>query len=195
MGKADDNALDVIFRKARTYTAFADKPVEDSLLKEIYELCKWGPTSSNCLPMRIVFVKSNPAKEKLKPCLAGANVDKTMAAPANAIIAYDSEFYNVMPKLWPHSDMKSYFEKNPEAAKSTAFRNGSLQGAYFILAARSLGLDCGPMSGFDNAKLDEAFFKGTSYKSNFLCNLGYGDASKLFPRGPRLAFDEACSIV
>jgi 3-hydroxypropanoate dehydrogenase len=195
MSKADDASLDLLFRKARTYTVWQDKPVEDSLLQQVYDLCKWGPTSSNCLPMRIVFVKSNEAKERLKPFLAGGNVDKTMHAPATAIIAYDSEFYTLMPKLWPHSDMKSYFEKNPDAAKTTAFRNGSLQGAYFMLAARSLGLDCGPMSGFENDKIDAEFFKGTTWKSNFLCNVGYGDASKLFPRGPRLEWNEVCKIL
>jgi 3-hydroxypropanoate dehydrogenase len=143
--------------------------------------------------MRMVFVKSKEAKEKLKPCLAGGNVDKTMAAPATAIIAYDLEFYTKMDKLWPHSGGKMFIGKD-DLIKSTAFRNGSLQGAYFILAARSLGLDCGPMSGFDNAKVDAAFFAGTQVKSNFLCNLGYGDASKLYPRGPRLEFGEACRI-
>ncbi len=194
MTQMDDKSLDVIFRKARTYTAWQNKPVDDALLVQVYELCKWGPTSSNCCPMRLMFVKSKQAKERLKPCLAAGNVDKTMAAPATAIIAYDLAFYNEMPKLWPPSDMKSVFAKNPELARTTGFRNGSLQGAYFIIAARALGLDCGPMSGFDNAKVDEAFFKGTDIKSNFLCNLGYGDASKLYPRGPRLTFSEACKI-
>jgi len=195
MTQADDAALDVIFCNARTYTAWQDKPVSDETLMQVYDLCKWGPTSSNCLPMRIIFVKSTAAKERLKSCLAGGNVEKTMKAPATAIIAYDMEFYNLMPKLWPHSDMKSYFAKTPDAVQPTAFRNGSLQGAYFIIAARALGLDCGPMSGFDNAKVDGEFFKDTQVKSNFLCNLGYGDASKLYPRGPRLAFEEACKII
>ena len=195
MPAIDQNAQKTIFTEARTHTAWQDKEVPDSLLRQIYELCKWGPTSSNCLPMRIAFVKSKEAKEKLKPCLAKGNVDKTMAAPATAIIGYDLAFYEYMPRLWPHSDMKSYFSGNPENAKTTAFRNGSLQGGYFILAARALGLDCGPMSGYDNDKVDEAFFAGTEIKSNFLCNLGYGDASKLYPRGPRLEFNEACKVL
>jgi len=193
MSIADDKSLDIIYRNARTYVAWQDKPVDDGLLMRVYDLAKWGPTSSNCCPMRLVFVKSKAAKEKLKPCLAAGNVDKTMSAPVTAIIAYDLEFYTKMDKLWPHGGGKMFVGK-PELIQSTAFRNGSLQGAYFMLAARSQGLDCGPMSGFDNAKIDEAFFAGTQIKSNFLCNLGYGDASKLYPRGPRLEFGEACRI-
>jgi len=195
MTQADNTSLDVIFRTARTYTAWQEKPVEDALLQQVYDLCKWGPTSANCLPMRLVFVKSPDAKERLKTCLDKGNVEKTMKAPVTAIIGYDKEFYNLMPKLWPHSDMKSYYLKNPAGAETAAFRNGSLQGAYFIIAARALGLDCGPMSGFDNAKVDAAFFAGTEIKSNFLCNLGYGDTSKLFPRGPRLTFEETSKIL
>lgn len=194
--KADDKALDIIWREARTFTAWQDKPVEDALLQQVYELCEWGPTSQNCLPMRIVFVKSKEAKERLKPCLAGGNVDKTMSAPVTAIIAYDMEFYEKLPVLWPaNKAAKDSFIGKPDAVQSTVTRNGSLQGGYFILAARALGLDCGPMSGFSNEKVDAEFFKGTPWKSNFLCNLGYGDASKLFPRGPRLEFSEACKIV
>ncbi len=194
--KADDKALDIIWREARTFTAWQDKSVSDELLQQVYDLCKWGPTSQNCLPMRIVFVKSKEAKERLKPCLAGGNVDKTMAAPAVAIVAYDMEFYEKLPELWPaNKAAKDGFVGKPDAVQATATRNGSLQGGYFILAARALGLDCGPMSGFSNEKVDTEFFKGTSWKSNFLCNLGYGDAAKLFPRGPRLSFEEACKIV
>jgi len=193
MSTIDDKSLDVIFRNARTHNGWQNKPVDDQLLMRVYDLAKWGPTSSNCCPMRIVFVKSPAAKEKLKPCMAAGNLEKTMAAPATAIIAYDLDFPAKMGKLWPHGGGKM-FEGKGELIQSTAFRNGSLEGAYFIVAARSLGLDCGPMSGFDNAKVDEAFFAGTKIKSNFLCNLGYGDASKLYPRGPRLEFSEACRV-
>jgi 3-hydroxypropanoate dehydrogenase len=190
------DALDLIFRKARTHTAWLDKPVEDSLLKQVYDLAKMGPTSANMCPMRIVFVKSREAKERLKPALDPGNVDKTMAAPVTAILAMDIHFYEKLPKLYPHADAKAWFKDLPEnVLEYTALRNGSLQGAYFMLAARSLGLDCGPMSGFDNAKVDAAFFAGTTVKSNFLCNLGHGDASKLHPRSPRLTFEEACKLV
>lgn len=194
--QADEQALDLIWRTARTFTAWQDKPVPDALLQQVYELCKWGPTSQNTLPMRIMFVKSKEAKERLKPCLAAGNVDKTMAAPATAIVAYDMEFYKKMPTLWPaNKDAKNGFIGKPEATFNNAFRSGTLQGGYFILAARALGLDCGPMGGFSNEKVDAEFFAGTAWKSNFLCNLGYGDASKLYPRGPRLSFEEACKIV
>jgi 3-hydroxypropanoate dehydrogenase len=190
-----EKMLEQIFFNARTHVAWLDKPVDDALLRQAYDLAKLGPTSANCSPMRIVFVKSKEAKEKLKPHLAAGNVDKTMAAPATAIIAYDLEFYNQLPKLFPHTDARSWFVDKPAFIQETAFRNGSLQGAYFILAARSLGLDCGPMSGFDNAGVDAEFFANTSIKSNFLINLGYGDSSLLHPRGPRLTFDEVCKIL
>jgi len=153
-----------------------------------------GPTSSNCLPLRVVFVTSKSAKEKLKSCLAAGNVEKTMSAPVTAIFGMDMEFYEKLPVLFPHTDARSWFVGNGTLIADTAFRNSSLQAAYFILAARAAGLDCGPMSGFDNGKVDAAFFLGTSVKSNFICNLGYGDASKLYPRGPRLGFDEACRV-
>ena len=192
--KADDKSLDLMFRNARTHSHWLDKPVDDALLQQVYDLMKWGPTSANMSPMRVVFVKSKAAKEKLKPCLDAGNVEKTMAAPVTAIIGHDMEFYEKLPKLFPHADARSWFAGNAKLIEVSAFRNGSLQGAYFMLAARALGLDCGPMSGFNNAKVDEAFFAGTAVKSNFICNLGYGDASKLFPRSPRLAFDEACRI-
>jgi 3-hydroxypropanoate dehydrogenase len=190
------DALDLIFRKARTNTAWLDKPVEDSLLRQVYDLAKMGPTSANMCPLRIVFVKSREAKERLKPALDPGNVNKTMAAPVTAILAMDIHFYEKLPKLYPHADAKAWFKDLPaNVLEYVALRNGSLQGAYFMLAARSLGLDCGPMSGFDNAKVDAAFFAGTTVKSNFLCNLGHGDASKLHPRSPRLTFEEACKLV
>lgn len=172
-------------------------PVDDALLKRAYELARMGPTSANCSPMRIVFIKSREAKERLMPTLMEGNRKKTMAAPATAIIGYDSEFYELLPRLFPQADARSWFAGpgKGEVAAATAFRNGSLQGAYFMLAARSIGLDCGPMSGFDNAAVDREFFPGGRVKSNFICNLGYGDPAKLFPRNPRLAFEEACSIV
>jgi 3-hydroxypropanoate dehydrogenase len=187
--------LDVLFREARTHTHWLDRPVDDELLRRVYDLAKFGPTSANMCPMRIVFVKSNEAKERLKPALDAGNVGKTMAAPATAIIAMDIHFYEQLPKLYPHADAKAWFKDLPDnILEYVALRNGSLQGAYFMLAARALGLDCGPMSGFDNAKVDAAFFAGTTVKSNFLCNLGHGDASKLHPRSPRLTFEEACRI-
>src|SRR5947208_727017 len=190
------DGLDLIFRNARTHNAWLDKPVEDALLRQVYDLAKMGPTSANMCPMRIVFVKSREAKERLKPALDAGNVDKTMKAPVTAIIGMDIHFYEKLPQLFPHADAKAWFKNLPEnVLEYTALRNGSLQGAYFMLAARSLGLDCGPMSGFDNAKVDAAFFAGTTVKSNFLCNLGHGDAAKLYPRSPRLGFDEACQIV
>lgn len=195
MPTVDEKSLDILFRNARTHNGWLDKPVEDTLLKKIYDLCKWGATSANSSPARIVFLKSKEAKERLKPYLLAGNVEKTMSAPVVAIIGYDMEFYNHLPELFPHADAKSWFIGNDALINTTAFRNGSLQGAYIMLAARAYGLDCGPMSGFDNAKVDAEFFKGTSVKSNFLCNLGYGDASKLYPRAPRLEFDEACRII
>jgi len=191
-----DAALDQLFRAARTYPAWLDIPVADELLRQIYELMKWGPTSGNLCPARIVFVTSPAAKERLRPALSPGNVDKVMTAPATAIVAYDLKFYDKQPILAPHNPKsRETFAASPDLAQSTAFRNGSLQGAYFIVAARALGLDCGPMSGFDNARVDEEFFAGGQLKSNFLCNIGYGDPSRLRPRQPRLTFAEACSIV
>jgi 3-hydroxypropanoate dehydrogenase len=191
-----DEGLDVLFHEARTHSVWLDKPVDEILLRQVYDLAKMGPTSANMCPMRLLFVKSKEAKEKLKPCLDAGNVAKTMSAPVTAIIGMDVHFYDKLPKLFPHADAKAWFKDLPEnVLEYIALRNSSLQGAYFLLAARSLGLDCGPMSGFNNAKVDEAFFAGTSVKSNFLCNLGYGDASKLYPRSPRLSFEEACRLV
>jgi len=190
-----DDARDLLFRKARTYRAWLDRPVPDDLLRRVYELAAEGPTSANCSPMRVLFVKSREAKERLRPALTPGNVDKTMQAPVTAIIGHDLEFYELLPRLFPAADMRANFVGKPELIAATAFRNGSLQGAYLMLAARALGLDCGAMSGFDNAKVDVAFFPDGRVKSNFLCNLGYGDASKLGPRPPRLPFDDACRII
>jgi 3-hydroxypropanoate dehydrogenase len=192
-----DSALDTLFRQARTHTAWLNKPVDDDLLRRVYDLAKFGPTSANTAPMRVVFVKSPAAKERLKPALSPGNVDKTMAAPVCAIVANDTRFYEFVPRLFPNSPKFGDMFKQPgkeDFTRAHILRNGSLQGAYLILAARALGLDAGPMSGFDNAKLDAAFFPDGRWQSNFLCNLGYGDASKLHPRNPRLSFDEACRI-
>ncbi|HWY87727.1 MAG TPA: malonic semialdehyde reductase [Gemmataceae bacterium] len=191
-----DDGLDLLFRKARTHNGWIDKPVDDALLRQAYDLAKMGPTSANMCPLRMVFVKSKAAKEKLKPCLDAGNVDKTMAAPVTAVIAMDIHFFEALPKLFPYADAKAWFKDLPEnVLEYIALRNSSLQGAYFMLAARSLGLDCGPMSGFNNQKVDAAFFAGTTVKSNFLCNLGHGDPAKLYPRSPRLSFDEACKVL
>ena len=183
-----------LFDNARTHNGFTAEPVSDATLKQLYELMKWGPTSANSSPARIVFVRSPEAKAKLLETVSAGNYDKTKQAPVTAIIATDMEFYEKLPKLFPHADARSWFTGNKAMADTTAFRNSSIQGGYFIMAARSLGLDVGGMSGFDNAKLDEAFFAGTSIKSNFLVNLGHGDPSKLFGRSPRLTFEEACRI-
>jgi 3-hydroxypropanoate dehydrogenase len=192
----NDAGRDLLFRNARTHNGWLPKPVDDAVLRELYDLAKMGPTSANMSPLRVVFVRSKEAKEKLRPLLDAGNVDKTMAAPATAIVGMDVHFYEQLPKLYPQADAKAWFKDLPEPVlEYIALRNSSLQGGYFILAARAVGLDCGPMSGFDNAKVDAAFFAGTTVKSNFLCNLGYGDASKIRPRNPRLTFDEACSIV
>ena len=189
-------ALDQLFRTARTHNAWRDEPVSDEQLHALYELMKWGPTSANCSPARIVFVKSDEARRKLEPALSEGNRAKTMHAPVTAIIATDFAFYEKLPYLFPHADAKSWFEGNPALIETTGFRNATLQGGYLILAARSLSLDCGPMSGFDNAMVDKTFFEGTAIKSNFLVALGHGDPDPhvLFPRSPRLAFDEACRI-
>jgi 3-hydroxypropanoate dehydrogenase len=187
-----DTVLKQLFLEARTHRAWQAREVPDGLLKEIVELMKMGPTSYNCLPSRILFVKSKAAKERLKPHLTASNVDKTMAAPATAIIGYDLKFYAHPPK---GQDPLSVFEGKPEVALTAALRNGSLQGGYFMLAARALGLDVGGMSGFDNAGVDKEFFAGTDVKSNFLCNVGYGDPAALRPRGPRFAFEEIAQIL
>jgi 3-hydroxypropanoate dehydrogenase len=191
----DAGALDALFREARTHNVWLDQPVTDDDLKAVFELIKFGPTSANCSPARFVFVRSPEAKEKLKPALSAGNLPKTMAAPVTAIVAYDPKFYDHLPKLFPHADARAWFVSSEALAQETAFRNSTLQGAYFILAARALGIDTGPMSGFDKAKVDEAFFSENGWKSNFLINLGHGDGSKLFERSPRLEFAEACEIV
>jgi 3-hydroxypropanoate dehydrogenase len=205
-----DEALDQLFRQGRTYTSWLEKPVTDDTLRQLYDLMKWGPTSANGSPGRFVFLRSPEAKERLRPTLSPGNVKKTMAAPVTVIIAYDLLFYQKLPKLFPHNTtMREMFAQNPQLVEVTAKRNSSLQGAYMMLAARALGLDCGPMSGFDNARLDEEFFgagrqsegceqeffPAGHVKSNFLCNLGYGDDSKLYPRAPRLEFNEACTLL
>ncbi|WP_426701072.1 malonic semialdehyde reductase [Rhodanobacter sp. Col0626] len=188
-------SVDQLFRNARTFNAWLPKDVSDEQLRQLYELAKFGPTSANSSPMRVVFVKSKEAKAKLEPFLSEGNRAKTMEAPVTAIIATDHEFYEHLPKLFPHADARSWFVGNQPLIDSAAFRNATLQGAYVLMAARSIGLDCGPMSGFDNDAVDAAFFAGTPIKSNFLISLGYGDASRnLFPRSPRLTFDEACTI-
>ena len=191
---ASSEDLDLIFRAARTHNVWLDKPVDDALLKQVYDLAKLGPTSANMCPMRIIFVKSPEAKARLKPALAAGNVDKTMKAPVTAIIGMDIRFYEKLPKTFPHVDARSWFAGKPAFIESTAFRNSSLQGGYLILAARALGLGCGPMSGFDAAKLDAAFWAGTAVKTNFVCTLGHGDPSKILQRNPRLSFEEACNI-
>ncbi|MBN9487188.1 MAG: malonic semialdehyde reductase [Alphaproteobacteria bacterium] len=194
----DDRSLDVLFRNARVHNGWQDKPVSDDQLRAIYDLMKWGPTSANSSPARLVFVRTQEGKERLRPALSSGNTEKTMTAPVTAIVAYDPLFYEHLPKLFPHNLTASGWfsgEKNKAVAEATAFRNGSLQGAYLLIAARTLGLDVGPMSGFDNAKVDAAFFPDGRFKSNFLCNIGYGDQTKLFNRNPRLSFEEACTLV
>ena len=192
----DSDALDTLFRSARSHNYWLDKQVTDEQLHKLYELMKWGPTSGNCTPARMVFVRSQQAKERLKPSLDAGNVNKSMTAPVVAIIGMDMEFYEKLPRLFPHNPAaRTWFEGKPEKIRITALRNSSLQGAYFILAARSLGLDCGPMSGFDNEKLDTEFFPDGKLKSNFICAIGCGDASRLHPRGPRLEFNEVVQIV
>lgn len=188
-------ALDQIFVQARTHNVWLNRPVSDELLHQIYDLMKWGPTSANSSPLRIVFVKSEEAKKRLLSGVSEGNYEKVKTAPVTAILAQDMKFYDKLPKLFPHADARSWFAGNEDLIKATAFRNSSLQAAYFIVAARSLGLDCGPMSGFDAAKVDLEFFSGTTWKSNLICNLGFGDHSKLFPRAPRLDFEEACKVV
>jgi 3-hydroxypropanoate dehydrogenase len=191
----DKKALDTIFLEAHTHNAWTGKPVSDETLRRLYDLMKFGPTSANCSPQRIVFARSRAAKEKLRPALSEGNLEKTMTAPVTAVLGYDTEFYELLPRLFPQKDARSWFVGKPAHIEATAFRNGTLQGGYFIVAARAVGLDCGAMSGFDNAAVDAAFFPGGKVKSNFLCNLGYGDPKGVFPRNPRLVFDEVCSIV
>jgi len=194
----DYKTLDALFRKARTQNGFQDQPVTEEQLRAVHEIMKWGPTTANSQPMRVLYVRSTEAKEKLRPALSAGNLDKTMKAPITAIIAYDTRFYEHLPKMFPHNqDAINWFkgEEKKAHAETSAFRNGTLQGGYFIIAARAVGLDCGPMSGFDNAKVDAAFFPDGRFKSNFLVNLGKGDPSKVFERSPRLSFEEMCRIL
>jgi 3-hydroxypropanoate dehydrogenase len=191
-----DKDLDIILRQARTHNGFQAKPVSDVTLQAVYDLMRNGPTSANCSPARILFLRSPEAKERLKPALSSGNLQKTMEAPVTAVIGYDLRFYEKLPQLFPHNlEARTWFEGKPAVIETTAFRNSSLQGAYFIISARALGLDIGAMSGFDNAKVDAEFWPDGTVKSNFLCNVGYGDPSKLFARSPRMSFDEACKIL
>ena len=190
----DDAALDVIFRAARSQNKWRDAPVSDEQLQALYELMRWGPTSANAFPLRIVFVRSPAAKERLELLVLAGNQPKVTAAPVTAILGYDTRFYEWLPRLFPHADARSWFVDKPDFAEATAFRNSSLQGAYFIIAVRAVGLDAGAMSGFNNAIVDQAFFSDGRFRSNFLCNIGYGDHSKLFTQNPRLEFEDVCSF-
>lgn len=193
--KLDPSALFALFSEARTHFKWTDQAVSDDVLRELYELLRMGPTSANCSPGRFIFVRSPGAKERLKPALSAGNIEKTMAAPVTVIVAHDPYFYEHLPRLFPRADARSWFASNPELAEETAFRNGTLQGAYLMMAARALGLDCGPMSGFDREKVDENFLSGHGWRSNFLINLGHGDSTVLFPRSPRLDFAEVCEFI
>ncbi len=192
--KIDQKALDQLFFDARTHNAWQDRPVSDELLRELFDVLRWAPTSANCSPARIVFVKTPEAKAKLLPALIEGNVEKTRTAPVTAIIGHDLEFHEHLPKLFPHTDARSWFVGNQPLIEATAFRNGTLQGAYLIMAARALGLDCGPMSGFDPDQVNEAFFAGSTTRVNFLCNLGYGQSEAMFPRSPRFEFEDVCRV-
>lgn len=189
-----EEALDILFREARSFSHWLDRPVGEEQLRGIYELMKWGPTSANCTPARLLFIRSDEAKARLKPCLDPGNVAKSMSAPVVTVVAMDMEFYELLPRLFPHADARSWYAGRPAFIHETAFRNSSLQGGYLILAARAVGLDCGPMSGFDAERLDREFFPEGRYKSNFLCAIGYGDRARIYPRDTRLTFEEACTI-
>ena len=200
IGRLDDAGLDLIFREARSHTQWTDKPVSDAQLHELYSLMAMGPTANNGCPARVIFVRSDEAKERLMPALAPGNVPKVQAAPVTAIIAFDTQWYQALPHLFGHNpeaaqNFITQFDADATKAQAAAFRNGSLQGAYFIMAARAIGLDVGPLSGFKNPVVDEEFFAGSTFKSNFLCNIGYGDLSGIFPRNPRYGFDEVCEII
>lgn len=189
-----DAALDQLFRTARTYNGFTDKPVDPALLRQIHDLLRWGPTSANCCPLRVVFVTSAEGKERLRPALSAGNLAKTMSSPVVAILAFDTRFAEHLPRLFPHVDARPWFA-DPAVAQETAFRNGTLQAGYFLLAARAVGLDCGPMSGFDQGKVNAEFFPDGRFKANFICNLGHGDPASLFDRSPRFDFEDVCQIV
>jgi 3-hydroxypropanoate dehydrogenase len=191
---ADEKTLDILLREARTHGDFLDKPVDEALLRAAHELMKWGPTTANSQPARILFLVSRESKERLKPALSAVNVEKTMKAPAVALVAYDTRFFELLPRLYHNPDAINWYSP-PDKAEINGFRNGSLQGAYLILALRAVGLDCGAMSGFDNAKVDAAFFPDGRFKSNFLINIGYGSGKGIPPRNPRLSFDEQCRIL
>ena len=195
MAKISQADIDVLFNEARTFYSWTDKKVPESILKQVYDLAKMAPTAANCQPVRIVFVTSDEERKKLEPCLDPGNVKKTMTAPVTAIIAGDTEFYTHFDKLFPMVNARSWYEGKPDLIEDTLLRNTALQGAYLIMVARALGLDCGPMSGFNNKMVDEVFFKNTTFKSNFLCNLGYGSDDKIFPRLPRFDFEEVCKII
>ena len=190
-----DDAMNLLFLEARSHNGWIDKPVTDEQLATLYALTRMGPTSANCSPARFVFVRTLAGKEKLRPALSSGNLQKTMTAPVTVVVAYDKAFYEQLPKLFPHADARSWFTSSPAFAEETALRNSSMQAAYLIMAARSMGLDTGPMSGFDRARLDESFFSGTSFTANLLINIGYGDKEKLFARLPRLSLDEACVFI
>jgi len=195
MSHIDDAARDLLYREARTHNGFQNRDVPDALLREALELAKWGPTSANCSPMRLVFLRSAAARKRLEPALDPGNHDKTMAAPVVAIVAYDLAFHDLLPRLYPATDAKSWFVGKEALIEETAFRNGTLQAAYFLLALRGVGLDVGPMSGFDRKKVDAEFFPDGKIRSNFLMNIGFGDPAKLWPRGPRLEFGEIAQIL
>jgi 3-hydroxypropanoate dehydrogenase len=184
-----------LFTEARTQNAYLPTPVPDSLLQQLYDLLKWGPTSANCSPARFAFVRSDAGRAKLAACMAPGNAPKVMSAPVTAIIGMDMAFFDQLPQLFPHNDARAWFVGKPDLIQATAMRNSSLQGAYLIMAARALGLGCGPMSGFDAARVDAEFFAGTTVRSNFVCTLGHGDASKVHARSPRLAFEQACQLL
>ncbi len=190
-----DSSFDQLFRNARTANAWQNKPVEAALLEKIHDVMKFGPTSANCCPLRIVFVQSDAAKARLKPCLAPGNVDKALTAPVVALFAQDTKFYDHLPFLFPHTDARSWFAGNDDLINTTAFRNSTLQAAYFMMTARGFGLDCGPMSGFDNDKLNTEFFPDGRFKINFICALGYGDPAKTFARSPRFEFKDVCQVL
>jgi 3-hydroxypropanoate dehydrogenase len=193
--RVDERVLEVLFREARTHNAWLPQAVPEGVLREAYDLAKMGPTSANASPARFVFLTTEAAKERLVPALMPGNVDKTRSAPVTVIVAQDMEFYEQLPRLMPFFDARGWFVGNPALIADTAMRNSSLQGAYFMLAARALGLDCGPMSGFDAGKVDAEFFPDGRWRANFICNLGYGDPAALHPRAPRLAFEEACLVL
>jgi 3-hydroxypropanoate dehydrogenase len=194
VGPLDKEALDLLFLEARSHNGWLPREVPETLLRELYEITRWGPTSMNCCPARFVFLRSTASKERLRPALAPANVDKVMTAPVVAIAGFDLRFMDRLPQLFPHRDLSGVFSGDPAKARETAFRNATLQAAYLMLAARALGLDCGPMSGFDAPAVDREFFAGTAVQTNFLCGLGYGDTTRLFQRLPRLSFEEACRL-